>query len=129
MVVPSFLPDGTKLIFRASRPKTEEDIKTYKDLLAQGMVQPTAMELYVCNVDGSDLRQITDLGGANWAPYFHPSGEKVVFSTNHHSKSGRQFNLFSINLDGTGLEQITFDPVFDAFPMFSHDGKKTGFLF
>jgi Tol biopolymer transport system component len=34
------------------------------------------------------------------------------------------FNLWMINLDGTGLEQITFDPVFDAFPMFSPDGKK-----
>ena len=29
-----------------------------------------------------------------------------------------------INLDGTGLEQITFDPVFDSFAMFSYDGKK-----
>ncbi|MCB0494450.1 MAG: PD40 domain-containing protein, partial [Cyclobacteriaceae bacterium] len=112
-----------QLIFRASRPQTEEEVSTYKSLLAQGLVQPTAMELFICNVDGSDLRQITQLGGANWAPFMHPSGKKVIFSTNHHTESGRQFNLFSINLDGTGLEQITYDPVFDAFPMFSSDGK------
>ncbi|MCB0705175.1 MAG: PD40 domain-containing protein [Saprospiraceae bacterium] len=122
-----FSPDGSKLVFRASRPKTAEEVSTYKELLAQGLVQPTAMEIYVCDVDGSNLKQITDLGGANWAPYFHPSGNKIVFSTNHHTESGRQFNIFSINLDGSDLKQITFDPVFDAFPMFSYDGKKLVF--
>lgn len=40
---------------------------------------PTNMELYVCNVDGTDLKQITNLGKANWAPYFHPKGDKVIF--------------------------------------------------
>ena len=120
-----FSPDGTKLIFRSSRPKTEEEVKEYKDLLAQGLVQPTNMELYVCNVDGSELRKITDLGSANWAPFFHPSGKKILFSSNHISK--RSFNLFMINIDGTGLEQITYDKVFDAFPMFSPDGKKLVF--
>ncbi|MEE4258367.1 MAG: hypothetical protein V2I62_01285 [Bacteroidales bacterium] len=119
-----FSPDGTKLIFRSSRPKTEADIKEYKDLMAEGLVKPTNMELYTCNVDGSDLKQLTNLGKANWAPFFHPSGEKVIFSSNHNSKRGFEFNLFMINLDGTGLEQITFDEIFDAFPMFSYDGKK-----
>ena len=122
-----FSPDSKKLVFRASRPKTEEDIRTYKDLLSQGLVQPTNMEIFICNVDGSDLKQITRLGNANWAPFFHPSGKKILFSSNHHTKSGRQFNLFSINVDGAGLEQITFDTVFDAFPMFSPNGKKLVF--
>lgn len=119
-----FSPDGTKLIFRASRPQTEEAQAEYKELLARGLVMPTNMELFVCNVDGSELRQITELGNANWAPFFHPSGEKVIFSSNHNSERGFPFNLFMINLDGTGLEQITFDEQFDSFPMFSYDGKK-----
>lgn len=122
-----FSPDGSKLIFRASRPSTPEDIKEYKDLLSQGLVQPTEMELYICNVDGSDLKKITDLGNANWAPFFHPSGEKVIFSSNHQSERGFPFNLYMINLDGTGLEQITFDKTFDSFPMFSYDGSKLVF--
>jgi len=119
-----FSPDGTKLIFRSSRPKTPEDIKEYKELLADGLVKPTNMELYICNVDGSDLKQITHLGKANWAPFFHPSGKKVIFSSNHASKRGYEFNLYMVNLDGTGLERITYDGIFDAFPMFSYDGKK-----
>lgn len=118
-----FSPDGTKLIFRASRPKTPEDIKVYKDLLKEGLVMPTQMELFICNVDGSDLRQITNLGKANWCPFFHPSGEKVIFASNHETERGFPFNLYLINIDGTGLERVTHDNTFDAFPMFSPDGK------
>ena len=122
-----FSPDGKKLIFRSSRPKTENEIKEYKKLLNEGLVKPTEMELYTCNVDGSELKQITNLGKANWAPFFHPSGKKVIFSSNHKSKRGFPFNLYMINIDGTELKQITFDESFDAFPMFSYNGKKLVF--
>jgi len=81
------------------------------------------MELFICNADGNELKQLTNLGKANWAPFFHPSGNKVIFSSNHASEKGYDFNLFMINLDGTGLEQITYDGVFDAFPVFSNNGK------
>ncbi len=89
-----FSHDGTKLIFRSSRPTTNEDVKEYKDLLQQGLVMPTNMELYICNVDGSELRQLTHLGNANWAPFFHPSDQKVISSSNHASEQG--FKLTSI---------------------------------
>ncbi len=122
-----FSHDGTKLIFRSSRPTSPEDVKEYKDLLKQGLVMPTNMELYICNVDGSDLRQLTSLGKANWSPFFHVSDEKVIFSSNHASERGFQFNLYMINIDGTGLERISHDKVFDAFPVFSYSGKYLAF--
>jgi len=124
-----FSPDSKQLVFRASRPKTAQDQATYTNLLAKHVVQPSAMELYVCDVDGRNMKQITNLGGANWAPYFHPDGQRIIFSSNHHTQGGggRQFNLFSIRTDGTGLEQITFDDAFDAFPMFSPDGTQLVF--
>jgi tricorn protease-like protein len=118
-----FSPDGSKLVWRASRPKTEDEITEYKDLLKEGLVKPTEMELYVANADGSDVKKITSLGKANWAPFFHPSGEKLIFASNHQTERGYPFNLFMINLDGTGLTRITHDGTFDAFPVFSNDGK------
>jgi TolB protein len=118
-----FSPDGTKLIFRSSRPKTEAEIADYKALLAEGLVTPTEMELYICNIDGSELRQLTTLGKANWAPFFHPSGQQVIFSSNHATEKGYPFNLYMINVDGTGLKQVSYDGVFDAFPMFSRSGE------
>ena len=119
-----FSPDGKKIVFRASRFTTEEQKKEYQDYLKQGLVAPTAMEIFTCNADGSDLKQITHLGKANWAPFYHPSGKKIIFSSNHKGTRGFEFNLFMINQDGSGLEQITYDKVFDSFPMFSPDGKR-----
>ena len=119
-----FSPDGKRLVFRASRPTGETEVKEYKELLAQGLVAPTNMEIYTCNVDGSDMKQVTHLGKANWAPFYHPGGKKIIFSSNHYSKKGYDFQLFMINENGTGLEQITSESMFNAFPMFSPDGKK-----
>ncbi|HHC79656.1 MAG TPA: hypothetical protein ENK46_07230 [Flavobacteriia bacterium] len=118
-----FSPDGTKIIFRSSRPKTKEEIKEYKELLAKGLVQPTSMELYICNADGSELRRLTNLGNANWSPFFHPSGKKILFSSNFESERGFPFNLYMIDIDGKNLERITHGETFDAFPVFSNDGK------
>ena len=122
-----FSPDGSKLIFRASRPKSDDEIKEYKSLLAEGLVKPTEMELFICDSDGSNLKQITFLGNANWSPFFHPSGEKVIFSSNFEAVLGFPFNLYMIDINGKNLERITFSDSFDAFPVFSNDGKKIAF--
>lgn len=118
-----FSPDGNKLVYRASRPRRPAEVTEYTELLMQGLVAPTEMEIYTCNLDGSNVQQITKLGKANWAPYFHPSQKKILFSSNHASQRGYDFQLYMINLDGTGLEQITYESIFNAFPMFSPDGK------
>lgn len=122
-----FSPDSKKLVFRSSRPKTPEAIAEYKQLLSENVVAPTEMEIYTCNIDGSDLKQVTNLGKANWAPYFHPSGKKIIFSSNHHSTRGYDFQLYMIDLNGDHLKQITWESEFNAFPMFSPDGKKLVF--
>ena len=85
------------------------------------------MEIYVCNVDGSDLQQVTNLGNANWSPFFHPSDKKIIFCSNHESIMGFPFNLYMIDIDGQNLEQITYDEKFASFPVFSNDGKKIVF--
>jgi len=118
-----FSPDGTKLLWRASRPGTAEEANEYKQLLKDGLVKPTDMELYVANADGSNARKVSDLGQANWAPYWHPSGEKIIFASNHKSERGFPFTLFMINVDGSGLEQVSYGDTFDAFPVFSPDGR------
>lgn len=122
-----FSHDSKKLVFRSSRPSTAAEIKEYKDLLAENLVAPTNMEIYTMNIDGSGLKQITNLGKANWSPYFHPSDKKILFSSNHHSTRGYDFQIYSIDLDGSNLTQITYESEFNAFPMFSHDGKKLVF--
>lgn len=120
---PFFSPDGSKIVFRASRPVTQEQIADYNDLVENGYVRPTALEIFVMDADGKNMKQITNLDKASFAPFFHPSGKKIIFSSNYNGDNPRDFNLFMINTDGTGLERITFNPSFDGFPMFSPDGK------
>jgi TolB protein len=117
-----FSPDGKKIVWRASRPKTEEEIKEYKELLKEGLVAPTKMEVFTANADGSNVKQVTSLGQANWAPNFLPDG-RIIFCSNHEYKRGFPFNMYTMNADGTGIEKISRDKGFDAFPMFSPDGK------
>jgi TolB protein len=124
---PFFSQDGKKIVFRASRPKTEEELADYKELASDGLFRPSILELYTMNADGSDIKQITNFGKASFAPFFHPGGEKIIFSSNVNSTNGRNFDLYMINVDGTGLEQITFNETFDGFPMFTKDGKKLVF--
>jgi TolB protein len=119
-----YSPDGKKIVWRASRPTTEAEIKEYKDFLAEGLVAPTNMEVWVANADGSDAHQVTKYGQANWAPAFMPYSKRIIFASNHEYKRGFPFNLYTINLDGTNLTKISRDKGFDAFPMFSYDRKK-----
>ncbi|MEN9569145.1 MAG: hypothetical protein RL172_376 [Bacteroidota bacterium] len=122
-----FSPDGKKIIWRASRPVSEADVKEYKALLAENLVAPTNMEVFVADADGSNVKQVTSFGNANWAPAYMPDSKRIIFASNHQSKRGFPFNLFIINEDGSGLEKISKEKAFDAFPMFSPDGKKIVF--
>ena len=119
-----FSPDGKKIIWRASRPKNETEVKEYKDLLAENLVAPTNMEVWIANADGSNAKQVSSFGQANWAPAYMPDSKRIIFASNHEYKRGFPFNLYTMNEQGSDLKKISRDNGFDAFPMFSPDGKK-----
>jgi Tol biopolymer transport system component len=122
-----FSPDGKSILWRAMYPETGADTADYLRLLEQRLVRPTRLELWVANGDGSAARQITHLGGANFAPFFHPDGRRIVFASNQPDPRSRNFDLYLVNLDGSGLERVTTSPEFDGFPMFSPDGGQLVF--
>lgn len=124
---PWFSADGKQIVYRASHPKTDDEIRKYKEKLAENLIVPTVFELWVMNADGSNKRQVTKMGVASFAPYFFPDGKRILFASNVNDARGRNFDIYAINVDGTGLERITFYESFDGFPMFSPDGKKLVF--
>ncbi len=119
-----FSPDGSRIVWRAAYPESAADSADYLQLLEARLVRPARVEVWVANADGSDPRQVTSLGGANFAPFFHPDGQRILFSSNFDNPRSGAFDLYLINVDGTGLERVTTYPGFDSFAMFSPDGTK-----
>jgi len=122
-----FSRDGSKIVYRASRPEPGSALQDYRDLLAKGLVRPRQLEIYFMNADGTGKTRVTSNGAANFAPYFTPDGNQILFASNVADSKGRNFDLYLINLDGSGLEPVTTCSSFDGFPMFSPDGKKLAF--
>lgn len=128
-----YSPDSKMIVYRRSAQTTPEQINKYKDLLARHLVVPTIFEIWVMNADGSNKRQVTKLDSASFAPFFTPDGKRIIFCTNYfdpdraNRRKQPNFDLVLIDLDGTGIERVTFNETFDGFPMFSPDGKKLVF--
>ena len=122
-----FSADGSQIVYRASRPGNGQELADYRRLLAQGLVRPSRLDLYVMNADGSNKRRLTNNGAANFAPFFHPNGRHIIFSSNMNDPRGRNFDLYLINVDGTGLERVTTHEDFDGFPMFNRAGTQLVF--
>lgn len=118
--------DGKQIVYRASRPEGEA-LKEYRDLLKEGLIRPSKLEIFVMNADGSNPRQVTNNGAANFAPFFHPDGKRIIFASNVGDPKHRNFDLYMINVDGSNMQQITTHGEFDGFPMFTRDGKKLVF--
>jgi Tol biopolymer transport system component len=118
-----YSPDGSKIVWRAHYPKPGPELDDYQKLLKQGWVRPGVLEIMVANADGSNPHQITNLGGASFAPSWFASGDKIIFSSNYENPQGGDFDLYMINADGTGLEKVVDSDGFDGFPMFSPDGR------
>jgi TolB protein len=121
---PFFSPDSKRIVYRAYHPADAAEIARYKELLSQNLVEPSKLEIFVMDADGGNQRQITKNGAANFAPFFHPDGRRIIFSSNVQDPERRKFDLFLINGDGTGLERLSHQGRFNSFPMFSSDGTK-----
>lgn len=119
--------DGSQIVYRAHHPTDPQEIEDYRALLQEGLIRPIQLELFVMDADGGNKRQITRNGAANFGPFFHPDGKRIIFSSNLADPRGRNFDLYLINADGSGLERITYDDNFDGFPMFTSDGKQLVF--
>ena len=82
-------------------------------------------QLYTINPDGSDLFQVTDLAPTDddaWFPSISPDGKRIAFNYN----TGNGPDLYVVNADGSGLQQLTNDHN-SLWPRWSPDGRKLVF--
>ncbi len=120
---PFFSPDGKKIVYRAAHPQNAAEEAEFRELVQQNVLRPSRLEIFIMDADGGNKKQLTSNGAANFAPFFHPDGKRIIFASNMENPKGRNFDLYMVSVDGSGLERITFHPDFDSFPMFSSDGK------
>jgi len=90
--------------------------------------QGGSFQLYTVNPDGSDMVQITNLPPTlfeTWLPDFSPDGQRLTFCYGTFDSADNAFaEIYVINVDGTGLKQLTNDGLFDCFPRWSPDGSR-----
>jgi len=88
-----------------------------------------AAEVWLMNIDGSGLEQVTNIPEGTCQPGWSPDGMKIVFI----SPCVRQMNsypgasLFIINADSTGLVPLPNVPGGDYDPSWSPDGAQIAF--
>ena len=94
MVARIILPRERRIVYRASRPEGDE-VKEYHDLLKQGLVKPTKLEIYVY-----ECRWIEQAAGHAFrcCQVFRHIGRQMasisIFSSNYLDPKGRAFDLF-----------------------------------
>ena len=120
--------DGKRIVYRAYHHTDSAEAAGYKALLAEQLVRPTKMEIFISDADGGNRRQLTNTKSANFAPFFHPDNKRIVYASNRNDPKGRFFHLYVSNDDGSNVRQITFGGNFNAFPMFTRDGQHLVFV-
>ena len=121
-----FSADCRQIVWRSSRPEGAA-LDEYRALLAEHLVRPSQLDIWVADADGKNARQVTKLGVASFAPYFFPNGRRILFSSNYGDPKGREFDIWAVDVSGENLERITYTGGFDGFPVFSPDGKRLAF--
>jgi Tol biopolymer transport system component len=116
-----YSPDCREIVWRAGRP-TGEELADYRSLLGKGLVRPTALEIFLMDANGGNVRQLTKNGAANFCPVFTADGKAILYASNTGA-SPREFDIWRIDKNGGEPERITHAPGFDGFPQFSPDGR------
>jgi TolB protein len=86
---------------------------------------PAGRHIYLVDVDGTGLRQLTTGTSFDENPAFSPNGRQVVFD--RHVGTGRA-HIFAVNVDGSGLRQLTNGNFNDSEPVYMPSGKRIVFV-
>jgi Tol biopolymer transport system component len=120
-----FSADGSKLIFQS----------THGDLKCD--------QIFTMNLDGSDQKMVSTGKGRTTCSYIFPGNKKILYSSTHLGDAQcpprpdfskgyvwavyPSYDIFTADLDGSNLKQLTTTPGYDAEATISLDGKSIVF--
>lgn len=118
---PQFSPNGEHIVFRGRQSPPEG----YEGYLTAD-IDLRHSDLYMCKWDGTSVVRLTNLKAATANPVFHPDGNHIIFSSNHHRDDGKR-NLFMLNIENNTLQQITTGDADETHPIVHPDGKRIAY--
>ncbi len=116
----SYSPDGKLIAFASNRnaysePMTEEQAKAFQ-------VDPAyMMDIFVMNADGTNIRQLTDVGGYDGGPFFSPDGKRICWR--RFSENGATAEIMTMNIDGSDQRQLTHIGAMSWAPFYHPSGQ------
>jgi Tol biopolymer transport system component len=113
-LTPSVSPDGTKIVFASDRHLNNG---------LGGTVYSNAFEIYVMNIDGTNVQRLTNNTSDDVEPTWSPDGTQIAFVAHRDGDP----EIFRMNADGTGQTRVTNNPVGDSAPDWSPDGTRIAF--
>jgi TolB protein len=127
----NFSPDGKKLIFASShldpqldateeaeRNQQADDAKTGRRRRYEWNFDPH-MDIFESDLDGGNLRRLTDTPGYDAEGAFSPDGRQIAFCSTRDGDP----DIYVMNADGSNVRQLTNSPGYDGGPFISPDGK------
>jgi len=127
-------PDGSSQTRLTNNSSTEADPAVSPDGSKIAFISDTDgnLEIFIMDADGTNIQQITFTADAsNVGPKWSPDGTKLVFSRVTTSQPSGQvtqiIDIFTINVDGSGENNLTMDQSNDIDPDWSPDGNRIAF--
>jgi hypothetical protein len=124
------LPEGGYIFIGSATKEGEE----YSDMLQLRFIENSGAiafaserdgnsEIYLSDVNGGNVRRLTDDPAYDAWPSWSPDGSQLAFMSD---RSGNP-DIFVMNADGSGVRQLTFDEANDIWPEWSPDGSRIAF--
>ncbi len=117
-----FSADGKKLSFQSKRDGRGCD------------------QIYTMNIDGSNVKMVSSGEGRTTCAFFYDNDRRVLYGSTHLGSKDcppnpdfsrgyvwaiyPTYDIFSVKTDGTGMQQLTSTPGYDAEATLSPNGKK-----
>jgi Tol biopolymer transport system component len=120
---PSWSPDGTKIAFSSTRYDPAIEPCT-----PAGLDAGCSTDIYVMNVDGSNVSRLTSHPVADYRPTWSPDGTRIAFERNTKEEPLIRPAIFTMRSDGSDVRQVSSGVGGSDFaPSWSPDGSRIAF--
>jgi Tol biopolymer transport system component len=125
VVVASVGGNGCKGSEIVQPPPEPELAPVYNQIIFQSDRDDPNGDLYLMDLDGTNVRRFASSAFADGCPAFSPDGRRIAF---YSERLGNQLSIFVMHADGTSVQFIDGPVRNDECPHWSADGSRIGYV-